>query len=726
MSVRFSCYPRLISALWLIAAALLSIVYQGWDFGLNNNASHLAIIDQFRDPALFPGNPFIAALHNYCTVLWWVIKRIPMLSNLPLTFFVVHIATRLITLYAIVLLLEGFVRDRIFALAGATVLGFSGALQSFTPISRSDLLITYTNQSAVAMALVLLAYAYLLRRRDTLAMVVCGLALNCNVFMGLWAAAVITIYRVALRQIRRPADVAAFCLPIGAFLVAGLPVVAWVASILLSSQPTISATDYGQFLYDFYPFHYYIAASPPSAIATHVVTVIAGVLAILALRTDETEAAVLYTAHLGLFALGIAMPFMTTGKIFMDLQLMRIETFVDILAFVLVIAAAGSRWSHARESTEFRLLILLAAIGAVLGYWVIVVIGLVSALRHTPPYSKNAWWAPALVVCVGLLIGVSGVELPELWSPRLQRLIVCGILFYCTVSTRLPIASFFPALATLNYADLNELEGLVILLLAPCVARADDSFERLIRYGMQATALIIVCAASVALLYNASPEVVPAWFDSILVPRDGSRLHFAELCAVSLLALLVGINRGVPRLSGALENRQVGRHGHRAALIGLLLLILPTSLSVALHRWTRQTLSNRDAEVRELPAVGQWIAANTKINEEFFVAFKYDEFSVFAKRNYWWGMKYGDGVVCNPSLYPEYRMRKELQSRFQRRLLDDQATEFWAFTKTHGISYVLAENAYVGHGTAFKIVHATPHYSVLRLSERVAGQASSR
>lgn len=726
MIVQCSRYSRLIAALWLIVAALLSILYQGWDFGLNNNASHIAIIDQFRDPVLFPGNPFIAALHNYCTVLWWIIKKIPLFSNLPLTFFVVHIVTRLITLYAIYLLIEGFVHDRLFALASATVLAFSGALQSFTPISRSDLLITYTNQSAVAMALVLLAYAYLLRRRDTLAMAVCGLALNCNVFMGLWAAIVITIYRLALRQLKKPADFGAFCVPIAAFVGTGLPVIAWVGSILLSSPPTISATDYGQFLYDFYPFHYFIGASPPSAIATHVVTVTAGVLAILALRTHETEAAVLYAAHLVLFTVGIVVPFVTTAKVFMDLQLMRIETFIDILAFVLVIAAAGSRWLHDRESTQARLLIFLAAIGAVLGYWVIVVIGLTSALRQTPRYSKNPWWAPALIAFIGLLIGVSGVALPELWSPRLQRLIVCGLLFYCTASTRLPITSFFPALATLNYAGLNELEGLVILFSALCVARADDSFGRLIRYGMHATAIIIICAASVALLYGSLPEGVPRWLESILVPRAGIRLHFAELCAVSLLALLVGLNGGKSQLSGAFDNRQDIRHGHRTALIGLVLLILPTSISVALHRCIRQTISNRDAEVRELPAIGQWIANNTKVNTEFFVAFKYDEFSVFAKRNYWWGMKYGDGVVCNPSLYAEYRMRKELQGRFQRRILDDQATEFWTFTKTHGISYVLAENAYVGHGTAFKIVHATPHYSVLRLSERVAGLASSR
>ncbi len=711
-----------LTCVWICAASALSILYQGWDFGINNNATHIAIIEKYRDATLFADNPFIEALKNYCTVIWWLLARATFVRDLPTAFFALHFFARCLTLYAVFRIIYVVSNDKISALVGATILSFSGALQTFTPISRSDLLITYANHTSIAIACVLISYSAGLEGRYKGAALWAGLALNCNVFMGLWAGAAMYIAQLgqSLASGRRisPRDLFA---PGLVYVAVGLPVIAWVLHILSATVHGTSGEDYLNFLWNFYPYHYFIQASDSTAIGSFVMSVMTGAMAILYLTQRRDEVALLFTTNLTFFIVGVVAPLFVTSKIIFDLQFMRCDTFITILAFCLVFAAARCSFDSARiDDTDSKIMMGVAAICILLGVWVLVAICFVHNLQ-IKGRAAPLWLRVGFLLAIAAIVATLGLETPELLSPRLQRLLVSCYLIALVLVRKNELVALFPLTLAFDYAGLHHLEAFMVLLTLPWLTPRDVGAGHFRRAAI-VTAMIIAIVVMLAL----SPG---GWGGTAALPLlsefvagfarlpEGRPDHLLQLLALAVLTLVLGLL--ISRDHLALRRlRAVETRLRPAALLSVaaIFLILPTAISAGLYRTERGTLSNLTVEQRALRDYERALAARLPPQAFVFLALRDDTFSVFAKRNYWWGLKYADGVVCNPALGAAYLYRRRVQQRYQYARLDRHADEFAGLAAAHAITHILVDNRHLPASPVFEVAHRGAQFSLLQLT----------
>lgn len=179
-------YTSLPRQLVLFVAAVMSVSYQGFQYGVNNNALQVPILQVSGNPSLYVGDPFIATLHDYFSVVWGLLGALHLRIDWAPVFLALHVLSRYLTnvaFYALLCPAVLKVRDRV---AGAVVLGNAAVLFAFSPIGRHTMLADYFEHTGLANAVLLLACAAWLRRRRVLGFCLLGITFDVNAFVGAW------------------------------------------------------------------------------------------------------------------------------------------------------------------------------------------------------------------------------------------------------------------------------------------------------------------------------------------------------------------------------------------------------------------------------------------------------------------------------------------------------------------------------------------------------------
>jgi len=147
----------------------------------------------------------------------------------------------------------------------------------------------------------------------------------------------------------------------------------------------------------------------------------------------------------------------------------------------------------------------------------------------------------------------------------------------------------------------------------------------------------------------------------------------------------------------------------------LLIFLIPILVSVAIYRIERGSLSNLNATDTELISVKRWISANVSTDANFLLTFNHDAFSAYSNRNYWWGIKYGDGVICNPALFEEFFRRKRWQEKLAAKSFKENRASVREFAVQNGLTHVLVKGHFRESFPQFDAIYLSPSYTIFRV-----------
>ena len=156
---------KIIFTLILLGVSLLSIIWQGFQFGSENNYIHLAFLQKFINPSLYPNDPFIETSRYYYSGFWRLLALVGTINSLLVWFFVIHWFNRFAFSCACFLLLKECGVTARIALALGIVSTFLQEFCSYSPIGKSDILPNYLTHTEIAFTMVLFVLLLLLRRR---------------------------------------------------------------------------------------------------------------------------------------------------------------------------------------------------------------------------------------------------------------------------------------------------------------------------------------------------------------------------------------------------------------------------------------------------------------------------------------------------------------------------------------------------------------------------------
>ncbi len=285
---------------WLLAtplmlacfAAICSIAIQNFDFAINNNLFHIAIVLRLYDLPQFANDLFMQSLRSFASPVYLLMSALASEENVAGWFFAFHVATRVLTFYALILvMLEcGVKRDARLIIAVA-VLVVAKAIYGTSPVGGDGMIMRYFTHSELAQAFALFGIVFLLRDCLLPASLIGGVAFDVNAFVGIWMLAPIGITATASLIARDPShgfmDRAIRVILAGLlFGVLALPVAIWLRPIIADQAVDF---DYPAYLRLYYGKHFFLDASSSWSIIQLVAATIAGAAAISRLRSSPAH-----------------------------------------------------------------------------------------------------------------------------------------------------------------------------------------------------------------------------------------------------------------------------------------------------------------------------------------------------------------------------------------------------------------------------------------------------
>jgi len=259
----------------VVTARLLAYPLYGYALGMNNHSIQIPLVRHLQNPALYPGDRFVATLDNYTSFFWPAIAWLTLYLPVDATFAVGHF-------FAELLLLGG-----VFALAAATFpetpwapyAALWSVLWANPRIGGESIHWFYFTHTQVATASAIWCLALAARGAWNSAFLLAGLIFNIHameaVYIGaMLAVAALTEPRLMVRRLLGGGGVAAL---------AALPGLYWLASAgALGSPP-----DLAELLRAFFPEHFFVSAFTAAHWKTLVGVGI--VLFVASLRVERTE-----------------------------------------------------------------------------------------------------------------------------------------------------------------------------------------------------------------------------------------------------------------------------------------------------------------------------------------------------------------------------------------------------------------------------------------------------
>jgi hypothetical protein len=339
-------------------ATIFSFFLTGYVPALSNNIYHLPILMRDYDLAQFKDDEFVQSLRHFSSGFWIVFagagKQLNPKIFLGIWLFLTHLSFLAACLhFARSLGCESNRQRNIFLL-----LSCCSSLTMGLAVGDGGLMLNHFTHSELANASLVLALSFAVRKRYLPAALSACATFFLNAFMAVWLVPVLAAliaYQLAARK-----------MTIGRLLKDGaigsaIGMIFLVPPILnIVGNPEVSETlgfSYKSFLWDLYPYHFFISSLTVTNAIKLASVVLVMVLAGLDLEDNRSEFMAVAAGALLLLFLAAIVGALSESRLVLNLHLLRGAVIISILAFV-GIAVKVSRSITASTSIPPRRLAL--------------------------------------------------------------------------------------------------------------------------------------------------------------------------------------------------------------------------------------------------------------------------------------------------------------------------------------------------------------------------------
>lgn len=374
--------------------AALSLLRTGFAFNVDNNVFHLPIVLRFAAMPQFADDTVVRSLAGFVSPVWPALALVATEGNVAALFFCGLALTRWLTFLGLLAIGAAVgIRRGGEQLMLLLLLATAITLYGYSPVGDSGLLISNFTQTELACAVALLALAGIIGGSLPWAGALAGIAFALNAFVGVWLVAPLAVWlggaflraadgRERLAVLRRGVGAAL------AYAVPAAPVALWILRV---THGAVVDYDYRAYLHEYFPYHFFLSASPPRSILTLAAVGLAAVLAALGLPRRGAVLGIL--ASLGaVFGAGAAVGAWLDVRLLFNLHLMRVDGLIVLVANVLVAAAAVRAWRGASAAVMVGSLLAVSLLAG--GNWVGVSLAmvLVAVLRRWANARAGVGW----------------------------------------------------------------------------------------------------------------------------------------------------------------------------------------------------------------------------------------------------------------------------------------------------------------------------------------------
>ena len=367
---------------WVIAAvaAILSLVRKGYNVNVVNNVYHLPIILKFSELPQFRDDPFVLSLGKFFSPVYPFLSLFTTEQNLSIVLFIGLAINHFLMFFALLRIVQACgqqtPRGQILLVAMLLPLPL---IYGFSDVGRDALLINYFSHTELAQPFALLSLASLLRGRPVMSAVQAGIAFALNAFIGVWvlpAIAAMLLHDIlsAKGKIEFRSRLKALILAAIGYAIPAAPIAIWV---LRGTAGDVVDFDYRDFLWRFYPYHFFIQASSLRDIFNLACMLAAGVVAARQIGGETRRRIIVLAGVAGVVGAGAVIGGFVGSRLVLNLHLIRADGLLQVLCLLFVLLRVLSLISAWNAAALASAVIIYA--GLMANVWLVVAIGLLLA-----------------------------------------------------------------------------------------------------------------------------------------------------------------------------------------------------------------------------------------------------------------------------------------------------------------------------------------------------------
>lgn len=331
-------FIRLLRSDFLLAilAGMLSVCLSGYAFGIGNNLFHLPIVAGLPDMPQFEEDMFIQSLHHFSSGLWMLLEGADQIVPAYWLFLILLLVSRALTFWGVLFCCQTLgissLTDRL-VLTGALLTGQLMYVYSFA--GAGGIFVNAFTHSEIANGLTLISLGLVLRNRLVAGLAVNGMVLFVNGFVAVWNVApigLLFLYKLLNRQMSLSSILLRGAAGSFVLLAIGAPVL-----LNLIDNPSFGHApdfDYIEFLTGYFPDHFLIREI--GLVRPFLLLLVIGVFlaSLLQARAGQGTAEFLLigAGYILVYLTGMILPELTASPFLLNLHLLRVSTFLHILA----------------------------------------------------------------------------------------------------------------------------------------------------------------------------------------------------------------------------------------------------------------------------------------------------------------------------------------------------------------------------------------------------------
>lgn len=408
---------------WILIAVVtvISFLSSGYSPIFENNIYHIPILLKSYDLPQFADDAFIQSLRNFSSGFWLLFAGAGQVVGVKLFLTLCLIVTHL-AFFAAALHLAGSIgltgqRERSLFLL---LLSVSPWVYGYTA-GDGGIVLNYFSHSELANASLLLGLSFALRQRYAAAAIATCLTFFLNAFMAVWMVpplALLAGYQLFTGQIAFRRLLVSSILG----LVVGSPLVILPLQNILQNPDVggVSVFSYQQYLWDFFPRHFFLWSLPPRQLAVTGVQILVLLLSVRLLGAASRPVFMVVSGMLLVFGLGVLAPLVTDSRFILNLHLIRSFVMIAML-LVISVAVVASRWlldPAGKKHTTLGLGLAVALVGGKVGLLIALALFLMDYWKVSPDLAirlesrrERAYVSCLLAFCLIVTLAAGGKRL---------------------------------------------------------------------------------------------------------------------------------------------------------------------------------------------------------------------------------------------------------------------------------------------------------------------------
>ena len=325
--------------MWIVMAALataVTLITTGFAFGVSNNVYHLPYVLNYAALPQFAHDQFYQDLGHIVSYVWPLERLFATETNVWTLFFVSYTVALFVYYAALLWMVARMAQVRPVGLAiAALLLGITFTDSGYSMLAGENIVGGYFTETQVATALVTLSLALAVDRNLLPAIALLGLVFDVQFELALWAlagliGATIVLARDGVPMLRSWVIGGAIALVLAA------PAALWLANSI-AAVGTFKG-DYIDYLNLVEPNQWLVWTVPLKKWILFGSELLLGFAAFAVLGPPARPARGAFVGFMVVFAIGCAVPFVTTNQWVLNLRLMAADGFLQVLASAAAVA----------------------------------------------------------------------------------------------------------------------------------------------------------------------------------------------------------------------------------------------------------------------------------------------------------------------------------------------------------------------------------------------------